>query len=175
MSNATAGWDRLPAILSFPDAAGFAETYGFAAASGTVWLEGQYLIPRERPPKTLYLFMHPSSTLQLLPMPAALAGAGLHVLCAASRYPKNDSALIIEKVAIDMGAWIREARARGYEKVVLVGWSGGGSLSLFYQAEAEAPSITMTPAGDPVDLTSAVSNRPTASSSLLRTCRAPRP
>jgi hypothetical protein len=39
--------------------------------------------------------------------------------------------------------------------VVLVGWSGGGSLSLFYQAEAEAPSITHTPAGDPVDLTAA--------------------
>jgi hypothetical protein len=35
--------------------------------------------------------MNPSSTLHLLPMPAALVGAGLHVLCAASRYPKNDS------------------------------------------------------------------------------------
>src|SRR3546814_2719793 len=86
-------------------------------------------------------------------MPAALADAGLHVLCAASRYAKNDSALIMEKVVIDMGAWVRHAReAMGYEKVVLVGWSGGGSLSLFYQAEAEQPSITQTPAGDEVDL-----------------------
>lgn len=34
---------------------------GCSAASGKVWLEGQYLIPRERPSKTLYLFMHPSS------------------------------------------------------------------------------------------------------------------
>jgi pimeloyl-ACP methyl ester carboxylesterase len=73
----------------------------------------------------------------------------------ASRYPKNDSGLIMEKVAIDMGAWVKDARARGYEKVILVGWSGGGSLSLFYQAEAEAPSITATPAGDAVDLTRA--------------------
>jgi len=137
MTNATAGWDRVPAILSFPDTARFTETYGFSSASGKVWLEGQYLIPRERPSKTLYLFMHPSSTLHLLPMPGALVGAGLHVLCAASRYPKNDSGLIIEKVAIDMGAWVKDARARGYEKVILVGWSGGGSLSLFYQAEAE--------------------------------------
>jgi hypothetical protein len=76
-------------------------------------------------------------------------------LCAASSYPKNDSGLIMEKVAIDVGAWIRDARARDYDKVVLVGWSGGGSLSLFYQAEAETPSITTTPAGDPVDLTRA--------------------
>ena len=35
-----------------------------------------------------------------------------------------------------MGAWVKDARARGYEKVILLGWSGGGSLSLFYQAEA---------------------------------------
>ena len=34
---------------------------------------------------TVYIFMHPSSTLQLLPMPAALANAGLHVICAGSR------------------------------------------------------------------------------------------
>jgi pimeloyl-ACP methyl ester carboxylesterase len=38
---------------------------------------------------------------------------------------------------------------------VLGGWSGGGSLSLFYQAEAERPSLTATPAGDPPDLTRA--------------------
>jgi pimeloyl-ACP methyl ester carboxylesterase len=155
MTDAIAAWDRIPALLGFSDTAEFTETYGFSAASGEVWLEGQYLIPRERPSKTLYLFMHPSSTLHLLPMPGALVGAGLHVLCAASRYPKNDSGLIIEKVAIDMGAWVKDARARGYEKVILVGWSGGGSLSLFYQAEAEAPSITATPAGDVVDLTRA--------------------
>ena len=96
MTNPSEGWTRVPAILGFPDTAGFTETYGFAGASGKVWLEGQYLIPREQPSKTLYLFMHPSSTLQLLPMPAALVGAGLHVLCAASRYPKNDSGLIID-------------------------------------------------------------------------------
>jgi pimeloyl-ACP methyl ester carboxylesterase len=153
MNSSETDWDRIPAILSFAERAEFAETYGFGAASGMVWLEGQYLIPRGRPSRTLYLFMHPASTLQLLPMPAALAGAGQHVLCAASRYPKNDSGLIMEKVALDMGAWVKDARSRGYAKVILVGWSGGGSLSLFYQAEAEAPSITATPAGDPVDLT----------------------
>jgi pimeloyl-ACP methyl ester carboxylesterase len=155
MNSTETSWDRIPAILSFMEEAEFAETYGFGAASGMVWLEGQYLLPRERQSRTLYLFMHPASTLQLLPMPAALAGAGLHVLCAGSRYPKNDSGLIMEKVALDMGAWIKDARSRGYDKVILVGWSGGGSLSLFYQAEAEAPSIIATPAGDPVDLTRA--------------------
>jgi len=174
MTNPAEGWTRVPAILSFPDTPGFTETYGFAGVSGKVWLEGQYLIPRERPSNTVYLFMHPSSTLHLLPMPQALLGAGLHVLCAASRYPKNDSGLIVEKVVVDMGAWVKDARSRGYEKVVLVGWSGGGSLSLFYQAEAEAPSVTATPAGDTVDLTHAGLDPPTASSSLPRICRARR-
>jgi hypothetical protein len=78
-------------------------------------------VPRERALKTLYLFMHPTSTLHLLPMPAALADAGSHVLCAASRYPKNDSGLIMEKVVIDMAAWIKDARGRGYETAILVG------------------------------------------------------
>jgi pimeloyl-ACP methyl ester carboxylesterase len=119
-------------------------------------LEGQRLVPRDRPSDTVFLFMHPASTLQLLPMPAALADAGLHVLCAGSRYAKNDSALIMEKVAYDLGAYIRHAREElGYRKIVLVGWSGGGSLSLFYQGQAEQPTITHTPAGDPYDLTQA--------------------
>jgi hypothetical protein len=36
--------------------------------------------------------------------------------------------------------------------VILGGWSGGGSLSLFYQDQAEHPTITQTPAGDAVNL-----------------------
>lgn len=43
----------------------------------------------------------------------------------------------------------------GYEKILLAGWSGGGSLALFYQSQAENPTVTETPAGDPVDLKAA--------------------
>ncbi|KQX17585.1 MULTISPECIES: alpha/beta hydrolase [unclassified Sphingomonas] len=149
-------WTRTPLIVSFADNPAFNETYGFAGNSGHVNLEGQLLRDPASTSRTVYVFMHPTSVLHLLPMPTALADAGLDVLCAASRYPRNDSALIFEKVAIDLGMWIAHAReALGYEKVVLVGWSGGGSLSLFYQAQAENPDITETPAGDPVDLTRA--------------------
>ena len=78
------------------------------------------------------------------------------MLCAGSRYARNDTACILEKVLLDLGAYIRHAKTEwGYRHVVLVGWSGGGSLSLFYQSQAESPSITHTPAGDPVDLTRA--------------------
>jgi len=149
-------WTRTPLILSFPDNPKFTETYGFAGNSGQVNLEGQLMRSPGSTSRTVYIFMHPTSVLHLLPMPIALADAGLDVLCAASRYPRNDSALIQEKVAIDLGKWIAHARGvLGYDKVVLLGWSGGGSLSLFYQAQAEAPTITHTPAGDPVDLVGA--------------------
>jgi hypothetical protein len=141
LASVKAVWQRVPLIVSFPDRARFTETHGFAGLFGKVNLEGQLLRPAGRPSSTLYVFMHPTSTLQLLPMPTALANAGLHALCAASRYPKNDSALIMEKVAIDLGAWLSYARTElGYEKVILVGWSGGGSVSLFYQAQSENPT-----------------------------------
>lgn len=149
-------FDRVPLILSFPEKLAAVETYGFVGSQGMTFLEGQLLIPRGVKAHTLFLFMHPASTLQLLPMPRALAEAGLHVLCAGSRYAKNDSALIMEKVLFDLGAYIRHAKeVLGYRKIVLVGWSGGGSLSLYYQSQAEQPSVTHTPAGDPYDLTQA--------------------
>lgn len=162
MADAKAGegaaeaFDRIPVIVSFAEQLKMTETYGFSGSQGKTFLEGQRLVPRGKPSDTLYLFMHPASTLQLLPMPTALANAGMHVLCAGSRYAKNDSPLILEKVVYDLGQYIRHAKEQlGYRKVILVGWSGGGSLSLFYEAQAEQPSITHTPAGDPYDLTAA--------------------
>jgi pimeloyl-ACP methyl ester carboxylesterase len=149
-------WDRIPVVISFAEAKQMVETYGFAGSQGMTVLEGQRLVPRGIPSDTVFIFMHPATTLQLLPMPTALASAGLHVLCCGSRYAKNDAPLIMEKVAYDLGQYIRHAREDlGYRKVILVGWSGGGSLSLFYQAQAEQPTITHTPAGDPYDLTAA--------------------
>ena len=149
----TVAWDRVPITLSFAEQLKMTETYGFSGSQGRTVLEGQRLLPRGLPSDTVYIFMHPASTLQLLPMPMALADAGLHVICAGSRYAKNDSALIMEKVAYDLGVYMRHSREElGYKKVILVGWSGGGLLSLFYQAQAENPSITQTPAGDPYDL-----------------------
>lgn len=130
------------------------EVYGFAGSQGTVNLEGLRFHRPGRRARCLLVYMHPSSTLQLLPFPRAMAVAGPDVLCAGSRYARNDTPLIMENVALDLGAYVRHAReVWGYEKVVLAGWSGGGSLSVYYQSLAENPWVTETPAGDPVDLT----------------------
>ncbi|MEX2455498.1 MAG: hypothetical protein WD470_12385 [Rhodospirillaceae bacterium] len=139
--------------VAYPENAQFREVYGFAGAQGLVNVEGIRFRPRGRPSKTLLIYMHPATTLQLLPMPRAMAERGAHVLCAGSRYAKNDTPLIMEKVILDLGAYVRHAReVWGYGKVAIVGWSGGGSLALLYQAQAERPSIVATPAGDPVDI-----------------------
>jgi dienelactone hydrolase len=89
-----------------------------------------------------------------LPLVSALAHAGHHVIYCNPRYRGNDTALIMEKCIADLGACIDHAKTKlGYRKIVLGGWSGGGSMSLFYQDHAERPRLTQTPAGDDYDLT----------------------
>ncbi|MCZ4314839.1 alpha/beta hydrolase [Comamonadaceae bacterium G21597-S1] len=142
--------------LQHHESAAFKEIYGFAGSQGVVNLEGVLNMPRGRDSDTLVVMMHPTTSLQVLPVPRALAAAGLHVLCAGNRYFRNDTPLIMEKVAVDLGVYIRHAReVWGYRKVVLLGWSGGGPLALFYQSQAEKPTVRTTPAGDPADLVAA--------------------
>lgn len=142
--------------LSYDENAPFVETYGFSGNQGAVNLEGIRIRPQGVESDTLLVFMHPASTLQLLPVPRDCAAAGAHVLCAGSRYARNDTAAILEKILLDLGAYIRHAKTVWeYRRIILVGWSGGGSLALFYQAQAEQPDITTTPAGDPVDIVGA--------------------
>lgn len=142
--------------IDYAEGAALREVYGFAGSQGRVNLEGIRFRDDEGNARTLLIYMHPASTLQLLPVPRAMVGNGVDVLCAASRYARNDTSLIFEKVVLDLGAWMRHAReVWRYAHVVLCGWSGGGSLALLYQAQAERPTITHTPAGDPIDLAAA--------------------
>lgn len=152
----TTGLEREWVHICYPENIKSTETYGFAGSQGKVNLEGLLIRPKNASRDTVFLMMHPSSTLQLLPLTSAMAEAGYSVLCVGSRYVKNDSALIYEKVALDLGACVRHAKEQlGYRNLILLGWSGGGSLSLFYQSQAQNPTITATPAGDPVDLKAA--------------------
>ena len=59
--------------IQFPETAAFQETYGFAGSQGMINLEGLRFLPKGKASKTLVVFMHPATTLQLLPMPRALA------------------------------------------------------------------------------------------------------
>lgn len=130
------------------------ETYG--GPEGRVFVECMRIRPETGESRTVILFSHPIGGGSFLPLVTALARAGRHVIYCNTRYRGNDTALILEKCVADLGACIADLKTRfGYEKVVLGGWSGGGSLSLFYQDQATHPTITQTPAGDPIDLVSA--------------------
>jgi alpha-beta hydrolase superfamily lysophospholipase len=86
----------------------------------------------------------------------AIARAGVHTIYCNTRSRGNDTALIMERAVMDLAACVRDAKERlGYKKVYLAGWSGGGALSLFYQAQAQDPRVTQTPAGDAYDLNAA--------------------
>ncbi|MCA6249317.1 alpha/beta hydrolase [Phenylobacterium sp.] len=144
---------RTPVTIVSRDPSAFRDTYG--GAVGLV-ATGATLIRPETPSDTVLVTMHPIGGTGGLPVMRLFAEAGVHVLAADSRYRGVDNALIMEKVALDLGAAVRHARERlGYANVILLGWSGGGALSAFYQAEAEQPSITHTPAGDPLSLAEA--------------------
>ncbi len=108
------------------------------------------LLRGERDSDTVVVATHPVGSPAYLPLFPELARTGLHVIGCANRYSVGDSALQMENVLLDLGACIRDARERlGYAKVVLAGWSGGGSPVMGYQAEAEKPAITRTAAGEP--------------------------
>ncbi len=144
---------RTPVTIVSRDPSAFKDTYG--GAVGLV-ATGATLIRPETPSDTVLVTMHPIGGTGGLPVMRLFAEAGVHVLAADSRYRGVDNALIMEKVALDLGAAVRHAREKlGYANVILLGWSGGGALSALYQAEAEQPSITHTPAGDPLSLAEA--------------------
>jgi alpha-beta hydrolase superfamily lysophospholipase len=97
--------------------------------------------------------MHPVGSPGYLPIFSQLARFGHHILACGTRYWNGDASLQMENVLIDLAACVRHARDElGYGKVVLLGWSGGGSIMAGYQAEAEQRRITQTAAGEPTPL-----------------------
>eukprot|EP00929_Paragymnodinium_shiwhaense_P053860 TRINITY_DN27001_c0_g1_i3.p1 TRINITY_DN27001_c0_g1~~TRINITY_DN27001_c0_g1_i3.p1 ORF type:complete len:402 (+),score=49.43 TRINITY_DN27001_c0_g1_i3:72-1277(+) len=149
-------FERHAIKIVFADTSAADERYG---GSGDVAIiEGELLRP-QTVSNTVIIFMHPSGIQNLLPMPMAMARSGLHVVTCCSRYPNNDSTLIMEKVVCDLGACVRHCRGKlGYKRILLAGWSGGGALVSFYQSQAELgdKALQTTPAGDAVDIKSFV-------------------
>lgn len=145
---------REPYGYLYEDESHLKEVYG--GPTGRVFVECMRIRQGDVASNTAIVFSHPIGGGSFLPLVTALAHAGHHVIYCNTRYRGNDTALILEKCVLDLGACIADLKKRfGYERVILGGWSGGGSLSLFYQDQAEHPTIAQTPAGDPVDLVNA--------------------
>lgn len=107
--------------------------------------------------KTVVYFMHPRADMHKHYAMSGMLSAGFATFGHNSRWLNNDIACIHETLLLDIAGGIQLLRSRGFETILLVGNSGGGSLMSFYQAQASLlppARLTDTPAGDSLDLNS---------------------
>jgi hypothetical protein len=121
------------------------ETPDRAVASGWLYARGGET--------TAVLLAHPRADFSHHYAVPGLVDAGYAVLCVNTRWLNNDSTLLHEVVLLDVAAGVAALRRR-YERVVLCGNSGGGSLLTFYvqQSHSAGARLTDTAAGDSFDL-----------------------
>lgn len=105
--------------------------------------------------KTVVCLMHPRADMTRHYAIPHLLEAGYAAFGQEGRWPSNDIACIHEMLISDVAAGVRMLRDRGFQQVVFVGNSGGGSLYSFYQSQAVTVPpgrLAHTPAGDSYDL-----------------------
>jgi hypothetical protein len=103
---------------------------------------------------TAVMVVHPRANFSHHYIVPGLVDAGCAVLCVNTRWLNNDATLLHEVVLLDVAAGVGALRER-YDRVVLCGNSGGGSLLTLYLEQALAADgtrLTETAAGDPFDL-----------------------
>jgi pimeloyl-ACP methyl ester carboxylesterase len=105
--------------------------------------------------KLALVLIHPVNNFMNHYLVSPLAARGAAVLAVNTRYAGNETFLILERAMLDLGAAIRFLRAQGYERICLIGNSGGAALSALYQAEAESKTITHLADGRPINFTPA--------------------
>lgn len=102
--------------------------------------------------RVAFILCHPAgnfTTHYLLPHLQRNGGAALGM---ATRFINNELELTMERCIQDLGRGVEFLRDQGYEKIILIGNSGGGSLSCFYQSEAENPTVSSLPHGELIDI-----------------------
>ena len=112
--------------------------------------------PAKGKPRTVVLMAHPRadfSTHYSIPfwIDAGFAAFGFN-----TRYLNNDAMMLHENLLLDVAAGIRFLRdEEGFEKIVMLGNSGGGSLFAYYDSQARTPKggrVASPPGGGPPDL-----------------------
>ncbi|MFJ6893927.1 alpha/beta fold hydrolase [Streptomyces hokutonensis] len=127
---------------------------GVARMAGVLWCTRARATPG-RTASTAVLVVHPSSNFLGHYALDAWARRGVDAIAMTTRYIGNDSSLLLENCVVDVAAVVAQLRREGYERVVLVGNSGGGGLVALYQEQATRATITASPGGSGPDLTQA--------------------
>ncbi|GAA4832652.1 hypothetical protein GCM10023201_20810 [Actinomycetospora corticicola] len=105
--------------------------------------------------RTVVVLMHPRQDVTHHPLVPPLLQAGAAVWTQHTRSVNNDLTLVHEQALLDVAAGLAFLRDRGFESVVTLGHSGGGTLFAFYAEQAGlagADRIATTPGGRPTKL-----------------------
>lgn len=127
----------------------------YLEATDTAQSFGILYRPAHHEPRTVVYLMHPRAEFTRHYVVPGLTARGYAVFGQNSRYLNNDTDMVHERLLFDIAAGMRYLRGAGFERIVLLGNSGGGSLLGFYQAQASKPPaerLTATPGGEPIDL-----------------------
>ncbi|MGB4861876.1 MAG: hypothetical protein WBO97_05425 [Tepidiformaceae bacterium] len=131
----------------------------YLEATDTAQSFGILYRPAGSEPKTVFFLMHPRGEFTRHYVVPPLTARGYAVFGQNSRYLNNDTDMVHERLLLDIAAGMRFLKDAGFERIILLGNSGGGSLLGFYQSQAsKAPNarLSSTPGGEPIDLTNEI-------------------
>ena len=117
---------------------------------------GILYMPATDKPRTVVIMAHPRADFSTHYSIPYWIGAGFAAFGFNTRYLNNDAMMLHENLLLDLAAGIRFLREEaGFEKIVMLGNSGGGSLFAYYDSQARTPAgkrVTTPPGGGPPDL-----------------------
>lgn len=145
---------RLPFAFSYLDPAVRRDVVYLEATDSAQSFGILYRPPGHEPKIAVYL-MHPRGEFTRHYVVPGLTARGFAVFGQNSRYLNNDTNMVHERLLFDIAAGMRYLKEAGFERIVLLGNSGGGSLLGFYQSQAGRPPaerLRATPGGEPLDL-----------------------
>jgi pimeloyl-ACP methyl ester carboxylesterase len=127
----------------------------YLEATDTAQSFGVLYRPATSNPKVVVYLMHPRGDFLRHYVVPPLTSRGYAVFTQNSRYLNNDTDMVHERLLFDIAGGMRHLKDAGFERIVLLGNSGGGSLLSFYQSQASRKPeerLTMTPGGERIDL-----------------------
>ena len=102
-------------------------------------VNGSLVAPSEGALSTAFLLLHPITPMLDHVLLKPLARLGYPALGLNARSVNNQAAIRTENVLLDIDAGVRHLRGLGFSRVVLLGFSLGGSAMALYQGQAERP------------------------------------